>query len=381
MNCLCYRSFERLEDLARLLPQVRILANPVALKNKLDDKVLFRHMLPKLKVGRLKGESAPLERLEFGTLENRYGLPFVIQFPFGSAGDFTFLVKEAAELNTLKKDNPTLTVNVIPFLDRPCLNINACILDDGRGPFILASPPSIQLIGLPEASSGGLTFCGNDFSALDSIPMARRIETQELTKRIGLWMASQGYRGLFGLDLLVDETCVYPVEINPRFQNSTSLLTHLSTERGDIPLTACHTSEFLPGAPRPSPKERAEQSQKDFVPLEGAQIILHNLLSRPVRVKGTLRPGIYDVSNNQLRYLRPGLAFENLNGAGECLITCGIPGPQKRVLPKAPLLKLQTRSQVLTPDLKRLSPWANRLVGLTTRTLEMEPEAAMGHGL
>ena len=58
----------------------------------------------------------------------------------------------------------------------------------------------------------------------------------------------------------------------------------------------------------------------------------------------------------------PGLTIDAVNTAEECLIACGVPEIDQLVAPKAPLLKIQTRTSVLTADRKRLSPWAKRLV-------------------
>ena len=193
-------------------------------------------------------------------------------------------------------------------------------------------------------------------------------------------MASQGFRGLFGLDLILDGERVYPIEVNPRFQNSTSLLTHLSLERADLPLTACHLAEFTKWAPRPLAKERAAQHERNFIPLEGAQMILHNRLDRHVRIRGSLRPGIYTLQADGLNYVRPGLTIEAVNSADECLIACGVPDANRPVAPKAPLLKIQTRTSVLTADRKRLSPWAKRLARSAYDHLKIvEEETALTH--
>ena len=65
-------------------------------------------------------------------LKTRFGLPYVIQFPFGSSGNYTFLIKDADRFTEIQTRYPGLTVNVLQYLDRPCLNINAAVLQGKR---------------------------------------------------------------------------------------------------------------------------------------------------------------------------------------------------------------------------------------------------------
>jgi hypothetical protein len=378
LYCLCYRSFEHLEDMARRDQNILILSAPVNLKNFFDDKILLRKMLPRLEITPPQGECGALDTLDFGLLQARHGDPFVIQFPFGSSGERVFLISCRSELLRLQNNFRDLAVNVTAFLDGPCLNINACVIEDSDGLDVISSPPSVQIIGAPELSHQPMAFCGNDFTALQKVTKKVQNDIQEYTSRIGQWMGSKGFRGIFGVDFLTDHNAVYPIEINPRFQNSTSLLTHLSLERKDLPLVACHVNEFLRNPiPRPCPADRLEQTQRNFSALMGCQIILHNRLKTHVRVGKELLPGVYEILDGKLHYLRKGLTIESIQRKGEFLITGGVPELNKHLAPGAVILKIQTRHSLLESDLKRLSKWAKECTTYVYQALELKTETAI----
>jgi len=64
-------------------------------------------------------------------------------------------------------------------------------------------------------------------------------------EKVGLYMGSKGFLGIFGMDFLLNGDEVLALEINPRFQGSTMLLSLLQADRGEIPLAALHVMQFM----------------------------------------------------------------------------------------------------------------------------------------
>lgn len=84
-----------------------------------------------------------------------YGVPFVIQFPIGSAGHCTFFASTEAELGSLQSDSPHQDIIVSKYIRGVSPNVNAAVLDQA----ILLSYPSVQLIGLQECTNWPCVSC------------------------------------------------------------------------------------------------------------------------------------------------------------------------------------------------------------------------------
>lgn len=67
----------------------------------------------------------------------------------------------------------------------------------------------------------------------------------ELTRRLGREIGRLGFRGMFGADwILTPGEDLFLLEINPRFQGSTLLLSELEEAAGRTPLVAHHLRAF-----------------------------------------------------------------------------------------------------------------------------------------
>ncbi len=116
------------------------------------------------------------------------------------------------------------------------LNVDAVATSRGA----VVGCPSVRIVGQSELYARAFGHCGNDFSATSKLPRSLLDAVRIQTERVSDWMASLGYRGLFGLDYVVDEGTGNPcaVDLNPRWQGSTSLQTQSVASLGIIPLAA-----------------------------------------------------------------------------------------------------------------------------------------------
>jgi hypothetical protein len=143
--------------------------------------------------------------------------------------------------------------------------------DRDRAQGIAVGYPSVQITDQDALNCSGGRHCGNDFSATATLEQSLIESVREQTIRIGQWMASHGYRGLFGVDFVIDERpgCSNTVDVNPRWQGSTTLQTQAERRQGRLPLAAVETAYRLGVM---DAREVMTLSPTFFEPLQGSQL-------------------------------------------------------------------------------------------------------------
>ncbi len=348
MNCIMYRSIEGIEREAAGNGNIKIISAPVGLKNRFDNKILFRKWQFKSGIDPMPGEIVEKNAANYSSLKKKWGLPFVLQFPVGSSGENTFLIHSLEDFDRALGSGVIYPLIIYRYLHGFSLNINAVV---GNGEVFL-SPVSLQVIGSPSLTDRRFGFSGNDFSSASAVSDSVKNRINDITEKTGLYMSKNGFRGMMGLDLICDGSNVYPVEINPRFQNSTSLLTQLELKFRRSPLVLKHIAQFLPVS-----------SGDDFIfDPEGSQVILHNLTGKTIRIKGSLSPGIYKLKKGEPVFLREGYSVNDCRGPGEFALCCAVPFSDSILDPSAPVAKIHFPGRVLKDDLKSLKNRIERTV-------------------
>ncbi len=355
VNLLCYRSVAQIENLgSEVGANVKIYAVPEELKTKFDDKIFFYNNLPGLGLDRIDGVVSTAGEHDFDKIKEMYGLPFVLQYPFGSSGNFTFIVKQRGLFEQLKDKYPSDPVIVRKYVDGYSLNVNGLIIRQNGQAKVFCTSPSIQLTGMPECSSFPSAFCGNDYTAAMDLEKKIVEQVENYIIKVGGWMSEHGFLGVFGMDFVVGGDKVYPVEINPRFQNSTSLFTCCCEriEHSGVAIALLHIAAFLPD----------DDVMKKFVDdfyyedlmgsVSGSQIILHNKEESDVLV-GEIKPGVYAVNEGNLEFVREGVSINSCRSKEEYLVTCGVPYVKTVVKPNAPICKVQTLNNLVDRRGKR----------------------------
>ncbi|MGB2650603.1 MAG: ATP-grasp domain-containing protein [Candidatus Omnitrophota bacterium] len=368
VNLLCYRSVRRLENgKGRYQKRPRLFAVPQSLKKRFDNKALLHKNLTKLSMPCIPGMVDRIAKADFNDLRKILSLPFVVQFPYGSSGHYTFGLREEKDYDELRNAHPDATALIRRYIDGFSLNVNAVIVSSEEGPRVMCSSPSVQITGIPECSNSPASFCGNDYAAAKDLDrsIVRQVETHMQT--VGKWMAASGFRGIFGMDFVLKDGTIYPVEINPRFQNSTSLYTVLSSmsrsRKGTLFLL--HIAEFLQKEDKFLREYLKEFPERELMrPLNGSQLILHNRMRKNI-ITGELAPGVYKRDGRELKLVRQGASLNDCRNGGELLITCGVPRPYLTIEPNAALLKIQMRDNILdVSNKRRLTPEAKKVVSL-----------------
>jgi len=209
-----------------------LLGRPAAQVSRLaDDKVFVREQLRRIGVTVPDAEVVVAGELiaAFPRLSTSLGLPFVAQTPQGAGGQGTYLVRTRSDLAHAVHGHPHASPWLVSAFAGE-LTVNVTGLVDGAGTHILAG--SVQSSGIGELGSGFGAYCGSDFGRFATVPSGVVDAAYAQTRRVGDWLGSVGHRGLFGADIAVAGREIAFLEVNPRIQGSSWLLSKLERRHG-----------------------------------------------------------------------------------------------------------------------------------------------------
>ena len=331
---------------------------------RFGSKVQLHRALAQLELPRLPGLWVNPACETYASLSAKLGARFVLQAEHGADGSGTSIVADGSQFAAAAARLQGTAVWAAPFAGPLSLNINAFAAPGVS----LASFPSVQLAGVPGLRNGDAGHCGNDFTAACDLPRGLVANVGEPPVRIGGWLAASGYRGLFGLDFVLDErtgaACI--VDLNPRWQGSTSLEAQAARRQGRIPLAAAaaaYEAGVLTGA------ELAALEGSLGEPLAGAQFFHRAPAHGAWTVRHEAAPGVYTGSAG---FLRPALELAELTGPDGVLLNGHNPRRGARIGPGARLLRVCSLRRMANPATGQLETWACLLAGRLDGLLGLE---------
>jgi hypothetical protein len=254
------------------------------LKDRFDDKIQVRTALA------ARGLPVPDFLVldgsmhDYHTLAARLGARVVVQRRIGAAGSGTYEISCERDLESVKRLACGAELLASRYAGDTTVNVHGLVLPDG----VESSTPSVQLTGIPELTPTRHAYCGNDFSAVRELAPSIVATCRALTRSVGRWLQAEGYRGLFGVDLVADGRTVSILEVNPRMQGSTWLLGELEARSGVVPMVVRHFQLWM--------DEDVPASPTDVrLPPSGAHGMLHLVSGGARRVSHRLRCGIYQL--------------------------------------------------------------------------------------
>ena len=167
---------------------------------------------------------------------------------------------------------------------------------------------------------------------------------QKIAQFIGQKLVDMGYRGIFGIDFLVDDSGeVFVLEVNPRITGATPLLTALYSAESYVPFYLLHILEIM---------KQSYQIDSGSVSFDaydaahsGSLMILHSQRTTRVEVVETLQTGIYSAD---LDLVSSSVVFDDMQD-GQYLIQSIAPVGVK-ASPAARLLTIYYKGSVLDED-------------------------------
>ena len=215
---------------------------------------------------------------------------FVVQLSRAHTGSGTFFIKNNEEWSLFLEKNRGNEIKISEYIEGESYTINGCVTQKG----IFVAGLQYQITGVRELTAGEGSTVGNDFSYANKLRVSLKREIFEVTKSIGEIMQKDGYRGLFGLDLVVKNNEIFVIEINARQTANVSLQTKLEILQNKIPLSLINIAEWL-GIELPF------ETFDEINHLEGSQLFLR---SKEVNfiIAENVKSGIYRLqSDNAVR--------------------------------------------------------------------------------
>jgi ATP-grasp domain len=342
-----------------------VISNPPELAAWLNNKVHFFEALSELGLPRIPGRWVSLDRTRYSELASENGSRFVLQRARGASGSGTAFVAAEADYIAAGTRFGGVLVHAAPDLGDLSINVNALALTQET----VVSSPSVQLAGLSMLHSLRGMYCGNDFIAARELPAPLVREVIEQTAQIGAWIASLGFRGLFGLDFVVDcsDSKPYAVDLNPRWQGSTTPLSMAEAKAGRLPLAVADLALRM-GA---LDENDVFRKRDEFLQtVNASHLSLRCEASSWWEVQGELRPGVY---SEDMNFERSGVRLTDMQAPNELLVTGGVPRRGARMGPKSHVLRVAAERQVLDVGRLRPLPWAEDAARSLYEALALNP--------
>lgn len=146
---------------------------------------------------------------------------YILQFNRAHTGNGTLLIESEDQLKGLRQKFPNRPVRITEFIDGPMFTNNNIVW----GKKILCGSINYQITGLSPFTDRPFATIGNDW-ALPHQLLSKKLQAQYVTiaKSVGKKLAKEGWRGLFGIDVVYDKKRkkLYLIEINARQPASTT---------------------------------------------------------------------------------------------------------------------------------------------------------------
>lgn len=358
-----YKSSHKLEKVCKENGW-KFIGNKKDLMEFYENKRIFKEVLKKVGVESIPGDSLPigdLSKKKFLSYQKKFGQKKLVlqlaEMTYGGGSGTLFIdnprdlvsfrrrVTEIREILKGKKKKIE-TVNVSPYIQGIPASIACCSIRSG----VLTGPVQTQIIDIKEVGAKIKNRSGN-YAGIDwdFCHYSEKIQAQasRIAERFGVHMYQKGYRGIFGLDLIIEEKSgkVWPVECNPRETDAFPLISMLWRERNLVPFEVFHTLEHL----RIDYKidfGKVNQSYKQVSSV--SQIVLYNKMEQPVMMRNPLKAGVYKKEEQEFKYLRPGFFLSDLRTEEEFLLAEWLPKASGQVyLPSGRIVRLIKRGRML----------------------------------
>lgn len=312
-----------------------------------------------------------LDDKAFAELKSVWG-KFVIQEVESSGSKGTFIVDTLEKFHkaaiSLRKISYSGMVVISKFIKGIPCSVQVCVTKYG----IFTGGLQVQLqdskylcnTDLPDVTK----WCGGELGGHYAEILKHR--TQEIATIVGSELASHGYRGIFGIDLIVtpqDE--VFAIEINARLTGYTHILSDMQYAKRKIPFILLHTLELG--------NFKYEVDDAEALPtmtsLDDAYsyLILGNQLEGSQFLKKTIKNGMYRVTGEGLEYVKNSFSVEELPDENHIVLFCKFKKGDEIVRGKR-ILKIVKKGRSIDPKTLDLDKPSQKIVAAIKKQFEIE---------
>lgn len=328
----------------------KLLNNSAVLSKGIEDKFNFLFIAKSLHIRIPDAETIDFGRLSYWELKKYYD-HFVVQLKSGNAGSSTFFIRSQDDYSKLmdtffrdssgKKD---FVVKVSKYIHGIPATVNGCVTAYD----IYIGKPCYQITGEELCTNSRSTTCGNDWGALPLSDKAFH-EINEIGQKIGEYLKSKGYKGIFGLDFIISEKSddVYLIEINPRFVASIPFYTKLEIKNSVFPMFALHFLDFL-GIEYDINSMAKGLFGKKTAAISGSQLVLRNKEKKICVPSGEVKSGVYRLKNDKMEYVRSGYSPLDLKSDNEFVVLAASKG--RKIKPENEAARVESFASLVSSD-------------------------------
>ena len=186
--------------------------------NKFEARDILKNIVPILDYTNIKGQDFDYEKLSKEISKN-----LVVQLPTGSGGSKTFLVNKSGNSDFLNIIEPDKEYSVSAYIDHNIPYNVHCVIGNNQ---IRVFLPSMQILEI----TNKIEYIGSEYNVYIDKKVNEKIE--EYSIEICKKLMELGYLGVLGIDYILCEGNLFFIEINPRFQGSTSELDKILIKNG-----------------------------------------------------------------------------------------------------------------------------------------------------
>jgi len=354
-NIIFFKPQKKIELIAQK-NNFKLIGNTTLLNKTFEDKIGFYNIGVLENLPLLPAEIEIFKKLDFNLCAKKFGLPFVIQFGFGWAGNSTFFIDNKEQFLEIQKKFALIKVKISRYVKGITVLNNAVVLPNE----IIQSPPAIQVKSAPDLT----TLVGGTGGRQWPVELQddQRSQIKQITKHVGELMRKCGYLGFFGLDFLIEDESneVYLSENNARLTASSSFYTQLEIKNSQFPLLAYHLLAFLD-----QNLLKKLSFERKTVEISGSEIVGRNIYPNPVKIIKSLPAGIYDKNFNLKKetYL-----FDQVDQDSFWLNTVG---KDRIVNPEIEMFKINTSDKVCDPS-GELNDFYSKLIKIVSSKIQVE---------
>ncbi len=380
-----YKASTRSNRLAKEMG-LEVLSTPGEIRRVFENKKEFRVEAQKAGLNLVPGETLLVDDLTESKWEGyrkSLGERLVFQLPDYTVGGGlgTFFVKGMEDFKEFRdfverrrEVREIEIVNVTKYIEGKQASMTGCATKFGTVTSVLQT----QVMDQPElaglAGRSGV-WLGHDWHIKFS--EKERLAAEEQCQRWGEYIFKKGYKGIFGLDLVIDEQGgVWPIECNSRYTGAFPVYTMMQLDNGEMPIDVWHLLEWL-GVDYEMDISEVQKVARE--PKKGAHLVLHNIERKFVTSTKTVKAGVYQVRDEGLEWVRGGFSLMDIKSKEEVVLCDKVMGENSVLKPAERIGRLIFKRQVID-EKGRLLPEIQRLVKQVYSQFELMPvEAPEGY--
>lgn len=271
-------------------------------------------------------------------LRDQFDGSFMLQDEESSGSKGTYAIHDhedyVAAVRALKRFSQGRTIVVSKFIHGEVSSIQVCITKYG----IFSGGIQRQLVDSKYLCNpklaGASKWCGGEIGA--AYPDIVQHQAREIAAIVGSELASHGYKGIFGIDLIVKpENEVYAIELNARLTGYSHMISDLQLREGKIPFMLLHMLE-LGNINYEVTNTEALPSGTNYKK-SASLMVINNPLEEDLVLKHYISPGVYRYHEGEIEFVKPAYSLDALRGEDTILLLSrynegDVIGPGKRIV-------------------------------------------------